>query len=184
MGVAEGTAIESRLKGEASGLADKAKSMKALDQASRGHEEFRLQLDKEKTVELAGIKARRMVAEAQARIMGEAFKTANIDIVGGDGAFFDRMIHAISLGKSTDGFVEKSDTVSTLLSDYLDGSANLPADVKDILSRPKLSAGDVQNLTLSAFLAKLATGATDDDQEKISQLLETAKSLGLTQKNT
>lgn len=181
-GTAEAHAIDAKLKAEAAGLAEKAKSMKALDEAGRGHEEFRLQLEKEKVVELEEIRVEREIAEAQARVMGEAFKTANIDIIGGDGQFFDKLMNAASLGKATDRFVQESDTASTLLQEYFDGERSLPSDLKAVLSRPAIGAQDVQHLTLAAFLGRLATGAGDDDKEKLDELLKAARSLGLTEK--
>ena len=182
MGLAEATAIESKLKGEASGLADKATAMKALDEASRGHEEFRIKLAKEKDVELEAIRMRQHVAEAQAMAMAEAFKSANIDIVGGDGEFFDKMVGAVTLGKSTDGFFAGSDVATTMLKDYFDGTASLPADLKEILARPKLGSEDFRNMSVAAVLGKLASGASEADRDKLAQLVEAAKSLGLTGK--
>ena len=93
-GEAEADAIQKKLVAEAAGLAEKAAAMKALDGVGKEHEEFRLQLEKEKEIELAHIDTKRIVAEAQARILGEAMSKAKIQIVGGDGEFFDKFINA------------------------------------------------------------------------------------------
>ncbi len=80
--------------------------MAALDDATREHEEFRLRLETEKEIRLAGIDvhaAGRRGAGHGASAKG--LEKANIDIVGGDSVFFDRLIGAVSLGKSVDGFV-------------------------------------------------------------------------------
>ena len=46
------------------------------------------------------------------KILSEALETADIDIVGGDGAFLDRMVNSIGMGKAVDEFVDESDVVS------------------------------------------------------------------------
>lgn len=181
-GQAEASVIESTLKGEAAGLAEKAISMKALDEASRTHEEFRLQLAKDKDVELAEIEQHRKIEEARASVLAEAFKQAKIDIVGGDGEFFDRMISAITVGRTADRVVRHSETASTLASDYLDGTRSLPKDVTDVLTNPRLGSGDLKDLTLAAVLGRLATEATDADKAALGKLIGTAKKLGLADK--
>jgi uncharacterized membrane protein YqiK len=126
-GVAEAAAIREKLTAEAQGLAQKAASMKALDEAGRGHEEFRLQIDKERTIALESLKVKREVMAAQAQVLAEAMGNARINIVGGDGQFFQRFVSAISLGQSVDGALEQSDTLRAIVSDLVarpDGSGN------------------------------------------------------------
>ncbi len=178
-GLAEGESIREKLRGEAAGLSEKAEAMKALDGASREHEEYRLKLQAEKDIELSAIDARRLVAEAQASVVAEGLKQADIDIVGGDSVFFDRLVGAIGMGKAVDGFVDKSETSQKLLGDYLSGEKSFVADLKDVLSRPALSSGDVQNLTVSALLGRVMAGTSGEAQNKIGQLLEVAERLGL-----
>lgn len=178
-GLAEGESIREKLKGEAAGLAEKAESMKALDESSRDHEEYRLRLEAQKEIELAGIDARRLVAEAQAEVLAEGLKQADIDIVGGDNVFFDRLVGAIGMGKAVDGFVDKSESAQRLFKDYLSGEKSLPADLKDVLSRPALSSAAVRDLTLATVLGRRIRAADGEQKEKLSALLETLESLGL-----
>ncbi len=178
-GLAEGEAIRERLVGEAAGLAEKAESMKALDDASREHEEYRLRLEAQKEIELAGIDTQRQIAEAQAGVVSEGLKQANIDIVGGDSIFFDRLVNAVGMGKAIDGFVDKSETSQKLLGDYLGGKESFVADLKDVLTRPSVSSGDIQNLTLAAILGKVVAGSSGERQTKLTQLMEAAERLGL-----
>ncbi|MGC4094129.1 MAG: hypothetical protein QM756_40710 [Polyangiaceae bacterium] len=127
-GSAEANAIRERLVAEAQGLAQKAESMKALDQSGRGHEEFRLRMEKERTVAIESLKAKKDIVAAQSRILAEAMGKARINIVGGDGQFFERFISAISLGQSVDGALGESDTLRALvaeLSGRSDGSSDL-----------------------------------------------------------
>jgi uncharacterized membrane protein YqiK len=183
---AEAEGIEQKLRAEAAGLTDKATAMAALDQVSREHEEYRLRLEAEKEVRLAGIDVHRQVAEAQATAMAAGLESADISIVGGDGAFFDRMVNSIGMGKAVDGFVNSSDTVQTLGGGWLsggshgngNGSGNFTEDIKRLLA--DTGTEDIKNLTVSALLLKLiASGGQDGG--KLDSLLSTARSLGLDQ---
>ncbi|MBX3251183.1 MAG: hypothetical protein KF901_28660 [Myxococcales bacterium] len=178
-GLAEAAAIEKKLVAEATGLAEKATAMKALDGVGREHEEFRIQLEKEKEVELAEVEAKKDIARAQADVMAKAMESAKINIVGGDGAFFDRFVKAVSLGKSADGMIEESSTLKALLSDYLTGNGSLPQDLKEVLSRPALDSTAVRNLTISAALSKFMSGADGVTREKLQKLIDRAKDMGL-----
>jgi uncharacterized membrane protein YqiK len=115
LGAAEASALREKLVAEAAGIAKKAESMKVLDEQSRGHEEFRLKLDKEKQIELEMIHAKKDVAAAQAQILAQAFSNAKFNIVGGDGAFFDRFVKAVSVGQAIDGVMDSSPNVKALV---------------------------------------------------------------------
>jgi hypothetical protein len=169
-------AMRDKLKGEAEGLTEKAAAMAALDDASRGHEEYRLRLEAEKEIRLAGIEVQRKVAEAQASVLAKGLENADIDIVGGDSMFFDRLVGSISLGKSVDGFVEHSDVAKSLARPYLDGSSNFKDDLSRLLG--SLDTADIRNLTLSAFLVQLIK-AGGPETDKLHELLDTAKRLGI-----
>jgi uncharacterized membrane protein YqiK len=115
LGTADASALREKLVAEAAGIAEKAVSMKALDEASREHEEFRLKLDKEKVIELETIHAKRDMAAASAQILANAFSNAKFNIVGGDGAFFDRFVKAVSVGQAIDGVMDSSENVKGLV---------------------------------------------------------------------
>jgi len=123
-GLAEAAAIREKLTAEAQGLAHKAASMKALDESGRGHEEFRLQIEKQRAVALESLKVKKDVVAAQAQILAEAMSKARINIVGGDGQFFQRFVSAISLGQSVDGALEQSDTLRALVENIAHGDGN------------------------------------------------------------
>jgi uncharacterized membrane protein YqiK len=169
-------ALRDKLKGEAEGLTEKAAAMAALDSASREHEEYRLRLEAEKEIRLAALDVQRDVAEAQATVLSIGLEKADIDIVGGETMFFDRIVGSIGLGKSIDGFVQHSDVVQSLARPYLDGSASFTDDLAKLIGA--VSTEDVKNLTLSAFLAQqLKAGGPDSD--KLRELMTTAQRLGL-----
>ncbi|MFI8201378.1 SPFH domain-containing protein [Streptomyces sp. NPDC085937] len=174
--LAEAEAVGSKLRAEAAGLTEKAAAMAALDEASRGHEEYRLRLEAEKDVRLAGLDVQRQVAEAQATVLATGLENADINIVGGDSVFFDRLMSSIALGKSVDGFVKNSETAQALAGPWLDGSASFPDDLSRILG--SVSAADVQNLTVSALLMKLMRQGGDNTGQ-FKQLLDKAGELGL-----
>jgi len=142
-GTAEATAIRERLTAEAQGLASKAESMKALDEAGRGHEEFRLRIDKERTVALESLRIRKDVVAAQAQIMAEAMAKARINIVGGDGEFFQRFVSAISLSQSMDGALEQSDTLRALVTDLMQRSDGESSALGAVLEKLAVSAAQL-----------------------------------------
>ncbi|MEU6333020.1 SPFH domain-containing protein [Streptomyces cellulosae] len=174
--VAEAEAISGRLRAEAAGLTEKAAAMAALDEASRGHEEYRLRLEAEKDVRLAGLDVQRQVAEAQATVLATGLENADINIVGGDSVFFDRLVSSISLGRSVDGFVKNSETAQALAGPWLDGSASFTDDLSRMLG--SVSTSDVQNLTVSALLMKLMKQGGENTGQ-FEQLLDKAGELGL-----
>ncbi|MFG3133569.1 flotillin family protein [Streptomyces tendae] len=174
--LAEAEAIGGKLKAEAAGLTEKAAAMAALDDASRGHEEYRLRLEAEKDIRLAGLDVQRQVAEAQATVLATGLENADIDIVGGDTVFFDRLMSSVALGKGVDGFVKHSETAQALAGPWLDGSSSFTDDLTRVLG--SFSTADVQNLTVSALLMKLMkSGGTDAGQ--VQRLLDRAGELGL-----
>ncbi|CAL9498154.1 flotillin family protein [Streptomyces sp. G3] len=174
--LAEAEAIGGKLKAEAAGLTEKAAAMAALDDASRGHEEYRLRLEAEKDIRLAGLDVQRQVAEAQATVLATGLENADIDIVGGDSVFFDRLVSSVALGKGVDGFVKHSETAQALAGPWLDGSSSFTDDLTRVLG--SFSTSDVQNLTVSALLMKLMkSGGTDAGQ--VQRLLDRAGELGL-----
>ncbi|MFD7602758.1 flotillin family protein [Streptomyces mirabilis] len=174
--LAEATGIGEKLKAEAEGLSQKAVAMAALDDASRGHEEYRLRIQAEKEIRLAGLEVQRQVAEAQATVLATGLENADINIVGGESVFFDRLVSSIALGKGVDGFMRHSETAQALAKPWLDGTSTFTDDLSRILG--SVSTADVQNLTVSALLTKLMkTGGAGTGQ--VQQLLDKAGELGL-----
>ena len=174
--LAEATGISEKLKAEAEGINQKAVAMAALDEASRGHEEYRLRLQAEKEIRLAGLDMQKQVAEAQATVLATGLENADINIVGGESVFLDRLVSSIALGKGVDGFVQHSETAQALARPWLDGSSSFTDDLGRVLG--SVSTADVQNLTVSALLMKLMnSGGADAGQ--LRQLLDKAGELGL-----
>lgn len=174
--LAQADAVREKLKGEAEGLTEKAAAMAALDDATRAHEEYRLRLEMEKEIRLAGIDVQRQIADAQATVISAGLEKANIDIVGGDSVFFDRLLSSITLGKSVDGFVSHSDVTQRLAEPWLNGSSSFTEDLTRLVG--SLNTADVANLTLSAFLLQqIKAGGSDAD--KLREMLAVAQRMGI-----
>ena len=154
-GMAAAKVTREKLAAEAAGIAEKAISMKALDEAGRGHEEFRLRLDKEKTVEMETIHAKTSIAAAQAQILAQAFSNAKFNIVGGDGAFFDRFVKAVSIGQSIDGVIDSSPAVKSLVESAMrpDDEAVLSL-VEKLLSNDPAASARLKAATRSGPIGK------------------------------
>jgi hypothetical protein len=63
--------------------------------------------------------ARAWSLSEQAEVLSTALAKANIDIVGGEGAFFDSFAKALSVGKAVEGVVGKSPIVQEVLQKLL-----------------------------------------------------------------
>jgi uncharacterized membrane protein YqiK len=169
-------ALRDKLKGEAEGLTEKAAALAAMTDATREHEEFRLRLEMEKDVQLAGLEMQGKLSESQALVIAAGLEKADIDIVGGDTMFFDRLVGAVSMGKSVDGFVEHSKTAQTLAKPWLNGTSNFTEDIGRMLGA--LDTNDIKNLTVSALLLKLINSG-GKESGKLQELLDTANRLGI-----
>lgn len=118
---AQANAIQLKLTAEATGIGEKAKAMAALNEASRAHEEFRLQVENQRLIAIESIKAQVTMSQYQAQAMGEAFKSAKFNIVGGDGAFMERIFNAASMGRTLDTFLEHSDFAGNISKSITNG---------------------------------------------------------------
>ncbi|MFD6569147.1 flotillin family protein [Streptomyces diastaticus] len=172
---ADAAAVGEKLKAEAAGLTEKAAAMAALDEASRGHEEYRLRLAAEKEIRLAGLQAQKEVAEAQATVLATGLESADINIVGGESAFFDRIVGAVSFGKGLDAFVGNSATAQRLGADWLDGTSSFTGDLTGVLS--SVTSGGLRDLSASALLGRLAKEGLPAD--RAGELLDRAREAGL-----
>ncbi|WP_299109272.1 flotillin family protein [uncultured Tenacibaculum sp.] len=168
---------------EAAGIEEKAEAMKKLDGVGKEHEEFKLRLDKELKVDLAHINVQKDIADAQAQVIGDALKAANIDIVGGETMFFDQIIGQITKAKGFDRLVQHSDNIQDVKDAILgsdDVKGNLLDKIKDFATKYGISSEDIKNLTVANLLMDLKGKATSSDDETLfGNLFNLAKGLGL-----
>jgi uncharacterized membrane protein YqiK len=182
-GSAEAHALEEKLVAEAKGVEQKALAMKKLDGVGREHEEFKLRLNKEKEVQLAEIDIQRYIAEAQAMALSEAFKQANIDIVGGEDTFINNVMNAINRGKTVDRMIDSSQHLGDLKTALLgngNGSTGLLTQIKEAVKTAGLKTDDIKNLTIAALLYKVQKKVGDNEKSQIGELLDSVKAYGLT----
>ena len=130
---ADAEAIKARMFAEAEGLKQKTEAMQGLEGDSREHEEFRLRLQTQKDIAMQELETRIAVAGQQALILSKAFEKASINIVGGDGAFFDRFVKAVGVGSSIDGAVQNSKTLQALLADHIGDDGKLGDELKRLM---------------------------------------------------
>jgi uncharacterized membrane protein YqiK len=183
-GLAQAEVIKEKAFAEAAGITEKAEAMKKLNDAGKDHEEFRLKLAKEKEVELAQIAIQKDIAQAQAEVLAEAFKSANIDIVGGDNTFFDNVIRQVSAGKGIDKFIQHSENAQ-LVKDALmnhDGDENLIGKIMNMVEKYKISSEDIKNLSIASLIFQLKGVANDSEQGILSRAMDMAKHLGIENK--
>ncbi|MBN8525228.1 MAG: hypothetical protein J0M02_07835 [Planctomycetes bacterium] len=173
-GEADASAVENRMLAESKGLHEKAAAMAKITGETRQHEEFRIRLEQEVALKKVQIDAEVQIAQQRAKVLSESLGKAKIEIVGGDGQFFDRFVDAVSMGKRIDATVDHSDVLQTIGKEYLQDGRSLPDDLKEVLSG--ISSGDLANLGIAGALAKVTAGK---DPAKVEKLMGRARELGL-----
>ena len=179
-GTAEAKVIELKFSADAKGIKQKAEAMKLFDGVGREHEEFKLQLNKEKDIEISAIDAQRQIAESQAAMIAEALQTANIDIVGGDNKFFDSIVNSITAGKQVDRLIGESRVLTDVKNTFFTGS---PEQFREQLEKYVetfgMSSEDIKNLSVAALIGQMM-GLTDDSSVlgKLQGMLGAANKAG------
>jgi flotillin len=181
-GTVDAEITQLKLAAEADGITKKAQAMKLLENAGREHEEFKLTLEKDKAIALAEIHIQKDIAAAQAGVLGEAMKSAKIEIVGGETQFFDKITNAIGNARAIDRMVEGSRTLSDVKETFFNGDPEyFKAQLKTIVDQFGLTSEDTKNLTLSALFGKLI-GLNPDATtlNKLTSMIGAASRFGLT----
>lgn len=187
-GLAQAEVVREKAMAEAKGIEEKAEAMKKLDGVGKEHEEFKLQLQKEKEVELAHINIQKDIASAQASVLSEALKTAKIDIVGGETMFFENIVRQVSNSKGFDHLINNSQHALDIKESLMgpDGKGDLAEKIRGLADKYGISSNDIKNLTVSAALIKLQQAAggqgNEEDTGFINSLFGLAKNLGISNK--
>ncbi|MCR9199807.1 MAG: SPFH domain-containing protein [Planctomycetaceae bacterium] len=173
-GTAEAEVLKMKFAAEANGIQEKAEAMKLFDSVGREHEEFKLQLNKEKEIEIAAIQTQKEIAEAQAGIVSEALKTARIDIVGGESTFFDQIVGSVKAGKAVDRFVHNSQTVTDVKQTFFNGDPEYFAGkLMKFGQQFNMSFDDVKDLSVAAVLGRMLMKADNDEaRSELTRMLE------------
>lgn len=180
-GAAEAQVMQLKFQAEATGIEQKANAMKLFDGVGREHEEFKLQLNKERDIEIAAIDAQQQIADAQSRIVGEALKSARIDIVGGETVFFDKIVDSIKSGKAVDRFVNNSSVLTDVKETFFNGDgSDFKERLREFVSKFGMSFEDVKDLSVAALIGKMLLQTEDEGTKSDLQgLLKLFKSTGM-----
>ncbi|PCI97686.1 MAG: flotillin [Flavobacteriales bacterium] len=181
-GLAEAIVSKEKYDVEAEGIHKKAEAMKKLDGIGKDHEEFKLKLDKEKEVELAQISIQKDIADAQAEVISTALESAKIDIVGGETVFFDKIIGAISNGKSVERVLENSPTLKDLKEQLLDNieGSSLSEKIGNLINQFGISSEDLKNLSVTTLIFKMMQETKDTKTHGVlNGLMSAVKSAGI-----
>lgn len=184
-GTAEAKVIELKFEADAKGITQKAEAMKLFDGVGKEHEEFKLQLNKEKDVEIAGIDAQRQIAEAQAGMVAESLKSANIDIVGGDAKFFDSIVNSITAGKQVDRLVGNSEVLSDVKDTFFTGDpAQFKSEIERYVDMFGVTSEDLKNLSVAALIGQMMGLTNDADVlNRLQSMMGAANRAGVASQN-
>jgi hypothetical protein len=183
-GTAEATVMQLKFEADAKGITDKAEAMKLFNEVGREHEEFKLNREKEKAIELAGIAAQQEIAKQQASIVGQALQTARIDIVGGETEFFNKITSAITTGKAVDRLVDNSRALTDVKNTFFNGDPEyFKSRLEYFTDLLGVTSEDVKNLSIAALLNKMKNLSGDDPESNEFVVLSgLAKQLGFSDK--
>ena len=180
-GTAEAEVAELKFAADAKGITEKAEAMKLFDGVGREHEEFKLELNKSKEVELEAIAAQQRIAEAQASMVAESLKSANIDIVGGDNKFFDNIVNSITAGRQVDRLVEGSSVLKDVKDTFFTGDpAQFQEQVGRYVEMFNVSSADLKNLSVAALIGQMMAKTTDEGVlEQLTSMMGMANRAGV-----
>jgi flotillin len=180
IGMGEAEVIRAKGTADAEAIREKADAMKLFEEAGQDHEEFKLELEKDKTIELAQIDVQRQIAEQQAIVIGEALKHSKIDIVGGETEFFDRITRAITTGKVVDRTIGNSQVLGDVKDTFFNGDPEyFKAQVGTWIQDFGIGTEDLKNLSVSALLGKLVGAADGEKRQRLIGMLGAAERFGL-----
>ncbi len=180
VGLGEADVLRAKGEADAQAITQKAEAMKLFEEAGQGHEEFKLKLEKDLDVELAEIDVQRQIAEQQAQVVGEALKSANIDIVGGETEFFDRITNAITTGKVVDRTLNNSEVLEDVKDTFFNGDPDyFKSQLASWLGDFGVKSEDLKNLSVTALLASLVSKARGEDRTRLVGLMGAAERFGL-----
>lgn len=154
-------AVRVREAGLAEAEGDKARyeAMGSIHADVREHEIKKLNIDKQKAVELAAIESNATVAIKGSEVMSAAMASANIQVLGG-AEIFDQVRNAIVTSKAQDARIDNNTVLSAVFDKYRNGERDLAKDIKEVLEKSETSTGDVGNLLISSGLAGMIKNGT------------------------
>lgn len=153
LGLADATRVKAMGLAEAESSEAQYKAMASIDPEVRQHEINKLNIDKDKEVQIAAIKTNGEIAAKNAEVMAAAMAKADIKMIGG-GDMFDTIRKSIISSEALDARMENSDVLKGVFGAYTSGEKDLVKDLKEVLQSSEVSTGDVGNLMLASTVAK------------------------------
>ena len=135
-GLAAAEVIRQKANAEAEGLTDKFNAMNDMSPEAREFEELRMRLDLAFQEVMATIEANKDIAKEQAEVLSAALQKAKIEIVGGEGDYFNSFAKALSVGNAINAVSGKSPMIQQALNKLM----NLGADEKPVEAEPSKEA--------------------------------------------
>ncbi|MDM1362544.1 flotillin family protein [Myroides marinus] len=183
-GLAEAEVIKEKAIADAEGIKEKAEAMKKMDGVGKEHEEFKLQLQKEKEVELAVLTIQKDIAKSQADVLSSALHTAKIDIVGGETMFFENIVNQVTRAKGFDQLIDKSQNAQDIKLALLgDGSTisqgELFNNIRHYASQFNITTEDLKNLSIASLVLKMQQNATEDNMGLLGNIADAVQSFGI-----
>jgi hypothetical protein len=159
--------------------------MKKLEGVGQDHEEFRLKLEKELKVDLAHMDTQKSIAGSQAHVLSEALRNSNIEIIGGETIFFDKLVGAVTQGKSIDRMVNNSETVQDIKNTFFDseGGSSFKDNLRKFIDQFGVTSEELKNLSITALIAKMMSGANDQEKGVLGNFLNIATGMGIAEKS-
>jgi hypothetical protein len=171
MGLADATRVRAMGLAEAESSEAQYKAMASIDPEVRQHEINKLNIDKDKDVQLQAIKTNGEIAAKNAEVMAAAMSKADIKMIGG-GDMFDSIRNSLVAGEALDARMN-SDVMKGVFGKYASGEKDLVQDIKEVLQSSDVSTGDVGGLLLAQTVAnwlKANPGGADMLQGFLSKM--------------
>lgn len=172
MGLADATRVRAMGLAEAESSEAQYKAMASIDPEVRQHEINKLNIDKDKDVQLQAIKTNGEIAAKNAEVMAAAMSKADIKMIGG-GDMFDSIRNSLVSGEALDARMN-SDVMKGVFGKYASGEKDLVQDLKEVLQSSDVSTGDVGNLMLASGIAKFLQ-ANPAGKEMLEKLVASFK---------
>jgi len=153
MGIADATRVRAMGLAEAESSEAQYKAMSSIDPSVRQHEINKLNIEKDKEVQIASIKTNGEIAAKNAEVMAAAMAKADIKMIGG-GDMFETIRKSIISSEALDARMESSDVLKGVFGKYTSGEKDLVQDLKEVLQSSEVSTGDVGGLMLASGIAK------------------------------
>jgi uncharacterized membrane protein YqiK len=131
-GLATAEVIREKARAEADGLTDKFEAMNNMSPEAREFEELRMRLEMAFEEVMATIAANKDIAKEQADVLSAALEKAKIEIVGGDGDYFNSFAKALSVGNAINAVSGKSPMIQQALNKLIGMGSGDAADAPTV----------------------------------------------------